>query len=612
MDAPENPREPTPRQGLIALCVLGLAFHLPRLFRPLSDIDACAGPYFGVFFRNYEAYGFWNLRGMSLWRQLFPAPEMAEPYLTHPPGLWWTMYALGGDEWAMRAPTIVGAILAACCLYLIVRPKLGAWPALVAGALLLGGPAMAVYCQLSYEPVSTGIGLLMCLSTLRVMEASDAARQKWRIVQVASAFVGTWMDWSFGMYCFALVPLTASSNVRTWFSRLLPPGIATVVAVSTVIAWQKWALASPSVTAPPDAGGVVQQFRENVLTRPDTGEYLRKIAHWMRHSMGIPMLATALLGVAVFFQRSPRLTMTLLVGGASHWLLFAGHALGHPHFFCLTTPFVAASAAALWTGLASRAPRAGVFVIAAITVTTWLITYAHDRRTDSSFQRDLGAAINDAARVRDAEGQPTDEKIGVMTNFAPVWAAYVDEPTAFVVYPITDVAALESVRRDRPYRYVHLTVEKPPGVPWNDPDPVLAAWLEQFPKRELRGLEQHIYDAGYGWDWNVTGAAVYEVPRALAQLAASTAFELFDLGRTRLATLRTSGEGGELESSDDPTNSNPGWPDRPFSATRDPGTGVYIARVERTELTLRFFHDRSWTALQGDDVIARGTYSVKP
>ncbi|MCA8942748.1 MAG: glycosyltransferase family 39 protein [Planctomycetes bacterium] len=505
------------RLSYLGLTLLGLAFHVPRLFRPLGDLDGCAGPYFGVFFRNYEAFGFGELRGMALWRQLVPVPQAGEPYLHHPPGTWWTMYALGGAEWSMRLPTIVAAIVAACLLCRLLARPLGHWAARFAGASLLATPVMAVYCQLSYEPIAIAFGLGLVYATIRVRDAIDrGTRVRWMLAQGALAFVGTWMDWSFGMFCFGLAAFACSKSISSMFLQLVTPAIAAGVAVVTVVAWQKWALESPLVVLPPTATGSIDKIvEETILSRPAWGKYLAAIEHWMRHTVGLPMLVTAIVGIVPLFARAPRIATALLVTGVAHFGIFAQHAVQHPHFFCLTSPFVAAAAGAAVCALWRRVPRISAFLASAVLIATWVASIELDASTSSTFHRDIGRVLTEATIVRDADGRPTGERIGVMTNFAPIWPYYVTDPHVLVVPPVTNLSWLESVHRDERYRYLWLVVEKPPGVPWNDPlDPDVRAFLERFPRTRVPELEYHMKESGFGWDWNIREAWLVDVPKA--------------------------------------------------------------------------------------------------
>lgn len=503
---------PSLGSACVSYLVVTLAFHLPRLTRPLADIDACAGAFFGVFFQYYERDGFGPLRGMPLWRQLFETPTMAEPYLTHPPGLWWAMYALGGSEWAMRVPTVVAAFAASVALFVLLRPRIGEWAAWLAGQLLLAVPVMAVYCQLSYEPVSVAFGLWMFVATERVRAAAEGGVPwRWVWVQAGCAFVGTWMDWSFGMFCFGLAALAYDRRIKLWALQLLAPGVAAILAVVTVLVWQSWALGSPLVTPPPPELGSLEATLERTIgARPSIGDSFYKGVHWLNHCAGLAVLLATLAGMWTLARRAGRLAAGLAIAGAAHFLLFAGHALVHPHFYCVSMPFAVAATASLGTFAIGRARIPVVALLTVITAATWWHTIQLDQRTDSTFMRDLGATFDRAAVPLEGTTTP----LHVATNFLPIYASYVTAPTAYVAGPIVTPASLENVRKDRPFRYVWLQVETAPGAIGTFPNPELDAWLAPFPKTRVPELEHHLYDPGYLWDTRIRAAWIVHIPKA--------------------------------------------------------------------------------------------------
>ncbi|MBL8736330.1 MAG: hypothetical protein JNL12_07895 [Planctomycetes bacterium] len=59
------------------------AFHAGWLAAPLSILELNAGAYFGVFVRNWERFGFWELRGLPLMPKLVEGIGDGFPYVHH-------------------------------------------------------------------------------------------------------------------------------------------------------------------------------------------------------------------------------------------------------------------------------------------------------------------------------------------------------------------------------------------------------------------------------------------------------------------------------------------------------------------------------------------------
>lgn len=507
-DPAPDPATPPLRGGplsVVALLLLGLAFHLPRLDKPLGIADSNAGAFIGVFLHNWEDHGFADLRGVPLWRQRVFAPNdaVAEPYVKHPPGLFWACFALGSAEWAMRLPSMLGAILASVSLCFLLRPRLGAAAALAAGACLLGTPSLALYSQASYETVSLGMGLLLWL----------AVERRWHVVAALTAFAGTWLDWSFGMFCLGLVPLTASRSLRTWGARLLLPALATIAAVLTILAWQTWALRGEHLNAQAVAAlrqdGLGALLRTTILERPPLASFVAGVLHFVPTTAGPAVALIAVAGVFRLARLAPKLTAALAIAGA-HFIVFGGHGVDHPHFYCFQTALVAAAAAAMATLPLPRPARAAIAT--AVIVAAWISGVRATQHSDTTFMRDLGLTLTAAADA--ASPTPTN----VATNCWPVFAYYVGTPHVYVL-PVLDAEMLRRHSKTAGFRYLWFkTVEFGPGHnpdnPHLRPDAARDAFLGAFPSQRIEVLEGRIVEPAYRLDMDIREVRLITVPRS--------------------------------------------------------------------------------------------------
>lgn len=494
-------------RAALLLVAVGVAFHLPRLDKPLGIADSNAGAFIGVFLNNWDDHGFAAVRGVPLWRQRVLAPDQpaAEPYLKHPPGLFWTSYALGTAEWTMRLPSMLGAILAAVCLFVLLCPHLGGTPAFAAGLFLLGTPSVALYSQASYETVALGMGLLLWVA---VRAAEQSAR--WRIAAALIAFAGTWLDWSFCMFCLGLVALTAARSSRRWLARLLAPALGALAAAASVLAWQSWALRGPldpgQVAALREAG-LGELLRSTLLERPPFGRWLEGVAHFVPATASPALALAALAGVVMLARRAPKLAIALALAGA-HFVVFANHGVDHPHFYCFQTALVAASCGALGT---LRLPRLALAAgLAALAAAAWLASARAVADSDTTFLRDLGAELTTAARAG-------ERSLHVGTNFWPVFPYYVASPSVYVV-PVLDANALARHRRVETYRYLWFKdVAFGPGHdarnPHLRPDPALAAFFDGMPSERVPALEVELREACYRLDLQIREVRLVTVER---------------------------------------------------------------------------------------------------
>jgi hypothetical protein len=504
--------------AVLLLVLLGALWHGQRLHKPFGIVDINGGGYCGLFLKHYEDFGLRELRGIGMTpRRVFEASQ-ADPYLQHPPLLFWFMYLFGTDERAIRMPTVLLSIIAAVCLSCLLRPHLGAWPALAGGALLLGTPALAVYTQASIEPMMIGAGLLLWLATLRVQATTGGTRNAWRAVQAAVAFLGPWFDWGFALFCLGLVPLVATRSLAATARALALPAVMAAAAAASIIAWRQWALRAPLLAFDGEFPTMAELIRSTVLNRPPLLESLRAAGRWIPAAASLPVALAAIPGAVVLARRSARLALGLLLAGAAHFVLFADHALVHVHFHCLLCGLLAASVAALATVRLPVLRAAPAVVVALLVGAAWWTTLRTERHNDTTFFRDLGAALVDATRVAGPDGTKGPPARLVTTNFHYPFAYY--DATPYIIAPpcLTSLRALEIAQRDRnqPHGVAYLWFKRMEGPSAHAPrcavPPELAAYLEAQPKQRVPDLEVELLEPGIGFDLRVREVWLVTLP----------------------------------------------------------------------------------------------------
>lgn len=153
--------------------------QLSRAYRPLLVATGLIGLL--VFF--------WGLGDIALMsfneaRRALPSSEMylsgdwllprlnGELYLTKPPFLYWLAagagYLLGGmDEWAVRLPSALSALLMAVVTYRYVRTHFGDWPALFSVQLLIANAGFAMLARRA--EIEMLLALLCCSALLAAL-----------------------------------------------------------------------------------------------------------------------------------------------------------------------------------------------------------------------------------------------------------------------------------------------------------------------------------------------------------------------------------------------------------------------------------------------------------
>lgn len=484
----------------VPLLTLGIAaFHAAWLNAPFSILQMNAGSYFGVFVRNWDRHGFAALRGLPLMPGVVAKTGDATPYVHHPPGLAWLAYALGGQEWSMRLPTVVATLLAAVCLYRIARTRFAAAASALAAVLLAFSPGMAVIGQASYEPVVVAFGscvMAEIVAPLRQRRLSLA-------ILASAAFVGTWMGWGFaflGLACPLLVLRVRS--LGTGLRQLVIPGVASVVALASIVLWANWALAQDGIARLPENDrNVVEMVQKYVLA-----ERAGPAWAWHHTLQILPitwsrwLFVAALVGLPWAAWRAPRITAALLVVGVGPFVFLAA-----PADFIWQTysmPFAALCAAAPLDLIGrSKAPVvrtigavAGLGVAIGVVHASWVI------RADAStpYFRRMGEVLSEAAQ------QPG---WAACHNYLYAMAYYVtspDVPLAGVYFP-NQLEALRKGAGGKGWKYLWMRANEPGLVV-----PGMEQYLSQFPKVRVPELENCLdvegtrVTGGIGAAWLVT------------------------------------------------------------------------------------------------------------
>ena len=415
-----------PWQAAAWLGLVCLAFYGWRLGWPLNSDEANLGHYFGPAVRIWQAIGFAEVRGAPCWLHWPAVPDNCFPYLNHPPGLFWLMYALGGDEWALRLPGVVGSWLAAIALFTLLIDRVGGSLSLTAACLLILCPGIGVVAIGSYEPLVLAAGLWLWRLT-------EGTGRRPRILAALVAFAGTWIDWQFAFYAGALVVL------RPW-RLLLLPGAAAVVGATTVFGWRAWAFNRPFPALPSQTSAWDLVVTNGVAGRPDSIEWLSAASRLLPATFGWAICALAILGLPIALVRWPRFTLAGLVGGVTPLVVFANHALDHVVFYALLAPLMATCAIA---PLHLVRCHCSGRIATALAGTACVLTCATSLVRLESAEHELPARVGRtlSAAARDGQGRVT-----IVTNYQHIYLYYVDHQNVLTRGSVTK-AHVEALRR---------------------------------------------------------------------------------------------------------------------------------------------------------------------
>ncbi len=477
------------------LFVLGCVLYLPFIGRDFGSKEQNPGSYFGPFVRNYEKFGIVETGGMPLGVTLLDKAEYGVPYMHHPPGLFWLLYAFGTEEWQMRLPTMLGAIIAAVLTFLLLLRYLGRFESMLAGLVVLTSPVVFFYAQVSYETILLPLGLGMMLAARALQHDELRHRKTVRFALVACAFCGPWIDWAFAFYCLALVPLLWQPRFRHTIRALLLPAAASIAALALIMVWRVWVSDLPGLPHP-KASGLNALFEISVLDIPPPGQFIVACLGNLQRTYTLPVLVCAALGLWPLWRRSPRLSLALMLAGSLNVVLFASHALTHELYFAYLAPLIGASVGALWHAASQFRPtRPLIRYLTAATVLA-IATMASLRvmdRASTGFFRDLGQVLTRASGPVEPDGSRL-KCYHVVHSFQRYYGYYADGP--FIQpYPTRDpkwmATAVGSLAKAAGARYLWLKMSGPgtEKIPWLRDMPGLAEFLVNFEQERVPELE---------------------------------------------------------------------------------------------------------------------------
>ena len=136
----------------------------------------------------------------SIWvDESFTARAMSSSYLSYVEGYHWVYYSIlrpwalvaGTSEWALRFPSVVGAMIACALVVVLGRKLFDRWVGLVAGLFLATNPFLVLWSQQArgYTFV-LALSLAATLLLLRALERS--ARMDWALYGFAFSAVVVW------------------------------------------------------------------------------------------------------------------------------------------------------------------------------------------------------------------------------------------------------------------------------------------------------------------------------------------------------------------------------------------------------------------------------------
>ena len=419
---------------------LASAFHVWRLGAPLGTHELNLGHYFGASVNIWDHYGCLAMRGMPSWTRFPDSLASALPYANHPPGVFWSMYAFGVEEWALRMPGMLAGIVAASLFYIIVRRRMPTALALPAGAVLLLSPGVSAIGLGSYEVVvmAAGLGLFAVADPARPCSRLQA-RDRW--ILAAVSFIGPWCDWQFGFFAFALAILCISRGWRGWFAALWVPGLAALASVILVVAWRAWALEGVSVIASEDAA-FGRLFGSSLGGRPTLHAWLSAAGPLIVKNVGWVVAVMAACGVPLLLWRERNGALALAFAGLGPAVTFARHALDHALFYTPMVPLMVACAFGLLACLLKWRQKYRAAVIAG----AWLLAIVSCAISQDVIDDGSSPFPRDVARQMVLRAGRVTEHTAVISNYKNVYLYYVDDPRVLPL-PVEHPEIVEMVRK---------------------------------------------------------------------------------------------------------------------------------------------------------------------
>jgi hypothetical protein len=514
-----EPREPAAAQPrsvptlASVLLILGSAatIDLPWIRAPFGPNEINSTSYFGPFAQSFARFGFGALRGIPVAGYGLGDLAAGVPYLNHPPATAW-LGSLGTAEWQIRLPFAIAQALAGCALFAILRRKLAAWRATLAGCILVCLPVFAFYGRTIFDAFTVLFGLLVFLFFELAAEAEGPRRRLWAAFLALSGFLGIWVDWPFVFWLGGLAAFIPGRDFRARARLFAVPCLAAALGAGAVLGWQKWALSNPGLpfALPPPQRSILSAILE---AYPPLGDFLRGLATCFVEGFSPTALAAAALGLIPLAARAPRIVAGLVLAGCAHVTIIATHSRTHEAFSSDFGPLVAAAACS-FPLLPGRVGR-GVAVLVALAALggAAATSVARLREADTTFLRDVGGVLDRlSADVR------SDGSLGrlyrVRHNLLYDFPYYIRSP-----FTRPHARSLGEMRADLDQpgslglRYLWFDVVTTPErlASAFRVEPALAAWLATFPSRRLPELEQTIRIPGAATEARVVECRVYEL-----------------------------------------------------------------------------------------------------
>lgn len=472
--------------SMAAVLVAGCLLQAPWLCLPFGFLEENAGFFYGPFAQSYERFGFWALRGAPMGPfEVWPLdPSGGYFYFNHPPGTFWLCSALGTAEWQIRLFPCLALLASGALWTLLLRPRLGPWPAAAAGIALQAFPVAAFGSLVSLEPFVLATGLLLWWGATAARDGLGSRR--WTAV---AACVGPWMDWSFGFYVLALPLLRPHRGLGAAWAGVRMPWIVSLASLSGVFAWMSWAKAATLAGSHGHSEGLVEMLQRALQARTAIGDFVTGAGAQLADGFtGFGGLA-ALLGFAFGLRSCRRLAVVALVPAALHVLAFSNHAATHLMFWCYFAVPASLGVGAL-VGACGSSPRfswLAPLVFLAAMAEPLRASLRHKQSATVPLLRDLGATLATEARAARSDlAEPTM----VATNAFRSYPYYVASSKVYLG-PVTDPAIVENAQKGGgkiQFVYVAAELEAADGTVAPLAAPALLAWLERFPKRELSHL----------------------------------------------------------------------------------------------------------------------------
>jgi len=500
------------RLAVPLLIAVGLGLHLPWLMAPFGFHDINAGGYFGPFAQSWHRFGFFELRGVPLgaWILTIPmSPAEGLPYWNHPPGFAWVTGAFGSAEWQLRLASLLGVIASGPLMFAFARRHLGSAAAFIAGLLVLAAPTVAFYSVMSYESLVLSLGLAMWLLHERVGRGGGTAT---RLGVLVVCFVGTWMDWAFGFYVLALLPLSLPAGFADLARRLWRPWLVYFVALLLIVLWIWWSKQAAGLPPPRAGATLADRAGHAVFGGPPPAVFFANLGRTLCEAFTLPVLIVAAVGAVPALWKMPRIMLTALLPAVLNIGIFRAHSANHVMFVAYLAPAVALAAACLLQQLGRLRPMRPPVVLAAVALVMTMVWHSWERKRGASqpLMARFGTAVSEIA---DAPSPDADTRsVLVATNVPQYYPYYISSPRVLLT-PVLSHAELERQRGAAArLRYVYVQSEvrmvgEPPVAP---PDEPLRAWLQQFPRHELPQLVGD-WPLGHGDVFSVLGAWVYDL-----------------------------------------------------------------------------------------------------